>query len=115
MNALTIDGEKQELNFGVKFVRELDKVAGISANNVSFGFGLTKTLPAIKAYDPAVLSDLIYSATFKNGSARPSRDAVDDYVDSITDVEELEKLFDDVTAEINKATAIKAALKNMKA
>lgn len=114
MNALTINGKEQELNFGVRFVRELDKVAGISANNVSFGFGLTKTLPAIKAYDPAVLSDLIYSATFKN-SPRVSRDEVDDYIDSVTDIEELEKLFDDVAAEVNKATAIKAALKNMKA
>lgn len=114
MNVLTINGKEQELNFGVRFVRELDKVAGISANNVSFGFGLTKTLPAIKAYDPAVLSDLIYSATFKN-SPRVSRDEVDDYIDSVTDIEELEKLFDDVAAEVNKATAIKAALKNMKA
>lgn len=114
MNALTINGKEQELNFGVRFVRELDKVAGISANNVSFGFGLTKTLPAIKAYDPAVLSDLIYSATFKN-SPRVSRDEVDDYIDSTGSVKELEKLFDDVTAEINKANAIKVALKNMKA
>lgn len=103
----------QELNFGVRFVRELDKIAGIDTNGVSLGFGLTKSLPGLKSYDPAVLSDIVYSATFKN-SPRASRDSVDDFIDGLTE-KQLEKLFDNVIKEVNSANAIKVALKNMQA
>lgn len=77
---ITINGKEQELNFGVRFVRELDKVAGMEAGGMSLGMGLTKSLPALNAYDPAVLSDVIYSATFRN-SPRVGRNDVDDYLD----------------------------------
>ncbi|KRN29234.1 hypothetical protein IV38_GL000114 [Lactobacillus selangorensis] len=105
---ITIDKEKQELHFGVKFVRELDKTSGVTANGVAFGMGLTKSIPALKAYDPAVLSDVIYAATITN-DPRVSHDEVDDYIDRCTN---LEKLFDDVQKQMNSANAIKVALKN---
>lgn len=111
---ITIAGKEQELNFGIGFVREINKVAGMEAKGMSLGMGLTKSLPALNAYDPAVLSDVIYSATFRN-SPRVSRNDVDDYLDGITSVKEFEKLFDDVSKEVKKANAIKVALKNMKA
>lgn len=111
---LKINGKDQELHFGVRFVRELDIVAGVKQEGISFGFGLTKTLPALTSFDPAVLSDVIYAATITN-SPRPSRDDVDNFVDSVEDVKTLEKMFDDVNTEMNKANAIKAALKNMTA
>ncbi|MGY0267286.1 tail assembly chaperone, partial [Limosilactobacillus fermentum] len=45
---LNINGTDCELNFGVQFVRELDKVAGMELNiqgqNQNFGMGLVKTL-----------------------------------------------------------------------
>lgn len=111
---ITIAGKEQELNFGVRFVRELDKVAGMEAGGMSLGMGLTKSLPALNAYDPAVLSDVIYSATFRN-SPRVSRNDVDDYLDGLTSVKEFEKLFDDVSKEVKKANVLKVALKNMQA
>lgn len=108
---ITINNKKQVLNFGVRFVRELDKVAGIAANGVSLGMGLTKSIPALQGYDTAVLSDVIYCATATN-SPRPSQNDVDDFIDSCEDVE---SIFKEVTKEINNANATKAALKNMKA
>ena len=111
---ITIAGKEQELNFGVRFVRELDKVAGMEAGGMSLGMGLTKSLPALSAYDPAVLSDVIYSATFRN-SPRVSRNDVDDYLDGLTSVKEFEKLFDNVSKEVKKANVLKVALKNMQA
>ena len=108
---LTINDKKLELNFGVRFVRELDKVAGMTVNGQSFGFGLTKSLPALKAYDPAVLSDVIYCAAYDN-KPRPTQKAVDDFIDNCTD---LDKVFDEVNAEINESNAVKVAAKNMKA
>lgn len=111
---LTINGNTQALNFGVRFVRELDKVAGIEKSGVQLGFGLTRSLPGMQTYNPATLSDVIYAATATN-SPRPSQNDVDDYVDGIETVEESEQLFDQINEGIDKANALKAALKNMKA
>ncbi|HJA23529.1 MAG TPA: tail assembly chaperone [Candidatus Limosilactobacillus intestinavium] len=107
---LQINDKTYELNFGVRFVRELDKVAGMTVNGQPFGFGLTKSLPALQAYDPAVLSDVIYCATY-GSRPRLTQHAIDDYIDQCDD---LEKVFDQVNSEIADANAVKVAAKNMK-
>ncbi|MCT3053602.1 tail assembly chaperone [Leuconostoc mesenteroides] len=108
-----INNKEVELKFGVKFVRELDKVAGLDVNGASFGMGLTKSIPALNTADPAVLADVIYSAASTNKAFRPSQDDVDDFIDDYDG--DLEKLFDDVTKEMSAANAIKVALKNVQA
>ncbi|MCT4402552.1 tail assembly chaperone [Leuconostoc suionicum] len=108
-----INNKEVELKFGVKFVRELDKVAGLDVNGASFGMGLTKSIPALNTADPAVLADVIYSAASTNKAFRPSQDDVDDFIDDYDG--DLEKLFDDVTKEMSSANAIKVALKNAQA
>lgn len=108
-----INNKEVELKFGVKFVRELDKVAGLDVNGASFGMGLTKSIPALKTADPAVLADVIYSAASTNKAFRPSQDDVDNFIDDYDG--DLEKLFDDVTKEMSAANAIKVALKNAQA
>ncbi|HBO55519.1 hypothetical protein DQM10_06975 [Leuconostoc mesenteroides subsp. mesenteroides] len=108
-----INNKEVELKFGVKFVRELDKVAGLDVNGASFGMGLTKSIPALNTADPAVLADVIYSAASTNKAFRPSQDDVDNFIDDYDG--DLEKLFDDVTKEMSAANAIKVALKNVQA
>ncbi|MCT3059039.1 hypothetical protein EFN72_07160 [Leuconostoc citreum] len=108
-----INNKEVELKFGVKFVRELDKVAGLDVNGASFGMGLTKSIPALNTADPAVLSDVIYSAASTNKAFRPSQDDVDNFIDNYDG--DLEKLFDDVIKEMSAANAIKVALKNAQA
>ncbi|WP_273715077.1 tail assembly chaperone [Leuconostoc mesenteroides] len=108
-----INNKEVELKFGVKFVRELDKVAGLDVNGASFGMGLTKSIPALNTADPAVLADVIYSAASTNKAFRPSQDDVDNFIDDYDG--DLEKLFDDVTKEMSVANAIKVALKNVQA
>lgn len=108
---LTINTKEYELYFGVGFVRELDANAGVSASGVKFGMGLTKSLPALRGYDPAVLADVIYAATVSENS-RPSQKEVDNFIDTDAD---LEKLFADVQKEMLSANAVKLAVKNLKA
>lgn len=107
---IKLNDKTVQLNFGVRFVRELDKVAGMSVNGQSFGFGLTKSLPALQAYDPAVLSDVIYSAAYEV-KPRPTQNTIDDFIDNC---ENLEKVFEEVQKEINDSNAVKVAAKNMK-
>lgn len=117
---IKIKNKNYDLNFGVRFVRELDKLAGmkIERNGVeqSFGMGVTMNLPSLNQYDPATLSDVLYCATWDN-SKRPSQDAIDDYIDDPDT--DLAKLFDETIAEMNKANAVKVVVnkmpKNMKA
>ena len=108
-----INNKEVELKFGVKFVRELDKVAGLDVNGASFGMGLTKSIPALNTADPAALADVIYSAASTNKAFRPSQDDVDNFIDDYDG--DLEKLFDDVIKEMSAANAIKVALKNAQA
>ena len=107
---IKINGKNVELNFGVAFVRELDKVAGMQVNGQSFGFGLTKSLPALQAYDPAVLADVLYCAAWDN-KPRPTQKAIDEFIDTDSD---LEKVFDEVNKAISESNAVKVAAKNMK-
>ena len=107
---IKINGKNVELNFGVAFVRELDKVAGMKVNGQSFGFGLTKSLPALQAYDPAVLADVLYCAAWDN-KPRLTQKAIDEFIDTDSD---LEKVFDEVNKAIAESNAVKVAAKNMK-
>lgn len=106
---ISINGKDFNLNFGVRFVRELDQVAGMKVNvrgiEQSFGMGLNLSVPSLRQYDPAVLSDVIYCAAWDN-KKRPSQKDIDDYLDNPdTDIM---KLFDDVMKEMESANAVKA-------
>lgn len=98
-----------ELKFGVRFVRELDKVGGVDTGNFNMGMALTKAIPALQTYDPVALSNVIYAASYGN-SPRPGVKEVDEYVD---EAKNIEKLFDEVTKELLKANVVKVAAKNL--
>lgn len=106
---LTINGKKVQLNFGVGFVRELDRFYGLS-NQAGFnlGLGLTKAIPGLKSYDTSVLSEVIQCASEPNVSLAE----VDTLIDNPkTDVE---KLFDEVLKGLEEANAVKLAVKKLK-
>lgn len=52
---ITIGKKDLGLNFGVHFVREIDKLVGVEMNiqgsKQSLGFGLTKAVLGLKSYD----------------------------------------------------------------
>lgn len=108
---LTINDKNYNANFGVRFVRELDKSAGLNVNGASFGMGLSKALVGLRSYDPATLSDVLYFGMLNAGS-HPTQKQVDDYLDNDAD---LEKLFDEVIKELQESNSVKVAVKNLKA
>jgi hypothetical protein len=114
---IKINDKDYELNFGVKFVRILDKKMPIKVNmrgagEQSFGMAMARVVPALKTYDTAVLSDVIYAALWK-AKPRPSQDDVDDFIDD--ENTDIEKLFDDVIDTMSKSNSVKLATKNLKA
>jgi hypothetical protein len=106
---LTINGQKVQLNFGVGFVRELDKYYGLS-NQAGFnlGLGLTKAIPGLKSYDTSVLAEVIQCAS----EPSVTLDEVDALIDNPKT--NIEKLFDDVVKELEGANAVKLAVKKLK-
>lgn len=114
---ITVDGTKVDLHFGVRFVRELDKIAGIKTEaggqTISLGFGLIKTIPALKGYDAASLSMVLYAASYE-AKKRPSLDDCDAYLESL-DVKSLEKLFKEVDKELKDSSVVQLSVKNAKA
>lgn len=106
---VNINGKNVQLNFGVGFVRELDRFYGLS-NQAGFnlGLGLTKAIPGLKSYDTSVLSEVIQCAA----EPRVTLDEVDALIDNPkTDIE---KLFDDVLKCLENANAVKLAVKKLK-
>lgn len=114
---ITINGKEVELNFGVRFVRELDKHMPIKMKvkgmgEQSFGMALSRVVPALKTFDTAMLADVIYYATWANKS-RPTQEEIDNFIDDPST--DIEKLFDDVTTAMNESNSVKLATKNLKA
>lgn len=95
---LLINGLKMELNFGVRFVREVDVITQKTMRkdgiDISYSEGLATLLTKLEQGDITALSDLIYCALWKV-SPRPSLEDVDSYLSDLT-LDEGEKLFDDV-------------------
>ena len=60
------------------------------------------------AYDAAVLSDVLFAASY----GKVAQTTIDNYLD---DCEDLEKIFDEVLKEINESNAANLAVKKMKA
>lgn len=105
---LTINDKKVELKFGVRFLRELDKIASVENSGIKFGMGLSRSILGLRAYDAAVLADVLYAASYgKVGQA-----TIDNYLDNC---EDLEKIFDDVIKEISESNVANLAVKKMKA
>ena len=111
---IKINNTECELNFGIRFVRELDKIASISNKGISLGMALMRTLPALQAYDPVALCNVIYAAAYGN-KPRPSMKDVERFIDKEVSFEELEKYFDNILKEIDESTATKLVAKNLKA
>ena len=109
---LKVGSKNYDLNFGIGFVRNLDKYYGVSVQGMSFGMGLTQALSVLRVYDPDCLSEVLYIATWSDAS-RPTQEAFDRVLED--DNTDIEKLFDDVVKELATANATKIAVKNLQA
>jgi len=108
---ITIDKNDYELNFGIGFLRELDKVAGMESNGVSMGMGLIKTIPAFEAFDPLALFNIIYCGT-AGSTPRPSLELVEDYFDTLKD-SDIEKLFTEAGTELKKSPMVRFTINRL--
>lgn len=113
---IKINNNDINLNFGVRFIRELDNRIGVTVNlqgaQQNFGMALMKVVPAMQSYDVAILAEVMYCAAWDN-KQRPSLAEIDNFIDN--NDTDIDKLFNQVKAELERSNAAKTATKNLKA
>lgn len=107
---ITINGTDYPITFGVGFLRALDeKYYTETKTGVKFGMGLEVKLPMLLANDVITLSEFLYLGTCAE-KKRPSPNEVDEYIDTVNDIEHL---FEEVVDELKKHNATKLAVTKM--
>lgn len=102
MFELTINGTVYSFNFGIGFVREINKTVQVEMSGVKEDAGLTMALTHI--YDGNVVA-LVDALDFANKGRKPrvSRQELEEYIeDPDTDID---KLFDDVIGFFRESNA----------
>lgn len=110
-----------EFNFGLAFIRGLDKKHEIENKkaNIKMGAGIELTVPGLLNGGINELAEVLLTAneTTKKGTDKISKADLEQYLE--TDCEDIEKLFDDVVEALKESNATKVKitrlLKNLEA
>lgn len=100
---IEINGKEIDLNFGIRFIRELDEKYNLIVAGKKVGVGIEETIPRILMGNVVALEDVIYAATW-TAKKRPTLSEMDDFIDGVEDIEEL---FNEVIEELKKQNATK--------
>lgn len=100
---IEINGKEIDLNFGIRFIRELDEKYNLTVAGKKVGVGIEETIPRILMGNVVALEDVIYAATWTE-KKRPTLSEMDDFIDG---VEDIEALFNEVIEELKKQNATK--------
>lgn len=100
---LNIKGNDYELNFGLKFCRDISKDKARTENGIDIRVGIENAVSALYTGDVLILPSLI-RAGLSYLSKKPSDKDIEDFLDSYDD---LEGLCDDFLSELLEQSATK--------
>lgn len=100
---LTINEKDYELNFGLKFCREISKDRSSKQNGIDIRLGIENAVSSLYTGDVLILPDLIKAAT-ATLAKRPTDKEIEDYLDTY---EDLESLCDDFLSQLLEQSATK--------
>ena len=107
---LTINGQVFKFNFGMGFLREINKTAKVHSVDVDKNVGFRYAVAGIIDRDPETLVDVLYTAN-SGQDPRVTKPLLDSYIDNEnTDIEEL---FDTVMDFFEKTNATKSLTKKV--
>lgn len=107
---INIKDKDIELKFGMAFIRDLNKEAGLWREGINIGMALQKTLPAVLAGDLEAVVNVLYCGTAHIKVGRPKKTDFDDFMDNCDNIE---KLTEDLIDALKEANLTKAPLKQM--
>ena len=110
---LTINGQVYQFNFGMGFMREMNKKVSMPVDGVKDAkknIGLRYALAGIMVGDVEALEDLLLVAN-KGQNPRATTEILDEYIDdSDTDIDQL---FEDTMGFLKNANATKKCVQNL--
>lgn len=107
---LTINGQVFKFNFGMGFLREINKTVKVHSGDVDKNVGFRYAVAGIIDRDPETLVDVLYTAN-SGQDPRVTKPLLDSYIDNEnTDIEEL---FDTVMDFFEKTNATKSLTKKV--
>lgn len=99
-----INGEKIKLNFGVRFVAELDETEKFQTEGIEFGMGLMMTQQKLEMGNLGALAKIIKYALYKeNFTLDEIYDALDEYAEE----NDLEVLIEKIEGELKNSNAVR--------
>ncbi|MGN7183680.1 tail assembly chaperone [Cytobacillus kochii] len=109
-----IADKEYQLKFGIKFIRELDKIYKVDYQGMEFGMGVNLAFMALNQYNPSVLSQVVHAAVSHSPSA-PSLSTIDSAIEDYAEEQDgLESLFEAVLSEMGKSKVTKSTLEKFK-
>lgn len=100
---LTINGNDYELNFGLKFCREISKGRSNNTNGIDIRLGIENATTSLYTGDVLILPELI-KASVATLDKKPSDKEIEEYLDKH---EDLGKLCDDFLEQLKTQSATK--------
>lgn len=107
---LNIGNKEAELNFGIRFIYELNKKYSRIENGIEIGFGLPTVYIKLEVGDLTALVDIIYSAT-RNSKYKPSEAQIETFIDECSDID---GLITEIYEEMTESNATKKALATLR-
>ena len=107
---LNIGNKETELNFGIRFVYELNKKYKRIENGVELGFGLPTVYVKLEVGDLTALVDIIYCAT-RNSKYKPTDAQIETFIDECADID---GLIAEIYDELAESNATKKALATLR-
>lgn len=105
-----INGKDRKLNFGVRFVAELDESEKYDAEGISFGMGLMLARQKLAMGNLGALATVLKHALHREGV---TVDEVYDALDEYAEEHDLEVLFSKVEEELKNSNAVRTAFARM--
>jgi tRNA U34 5-methylaminomethyl-2-thiouridine-forming methyltransferase MnmC len=110
----TIAGKEYDLKFGLKFIRELDKIYTVNYEGLEFGMGVNMAYMNLQQFNPTALAEVIKAAV-SHESSPPKMKQIEEAVEEYAEENDgLEQLFEDVLEELGKSKVTKATIERFK-
>lgn len=106
---IEIKNKEIELNFGMRFLYELNKKYPRVENGVQLGFGLQTVYLKLEVGDMTALMDII-QASLKTSKYKVSQEDIESFIDNLPDID---TFVDNIMEELKESNATKKSLKEM--
>lgn len=112
INEIIINGKEYPIKFGLRFIRELDKIYNIDQKGLRFGVGLTVIAQRLAMLDVTVIPTIIKLALSKEDSKNITMEMLDEWVENQDD---LGALCENFIVKLETSKATKPQMDKMKA